>query len=84
MRSRAKVGFANCSVSTYNDRSMVVQAHSTRAFDALIRRVEDLPANREHSDKTWVLQLMRRLERMTREAHLLPGRGPHGPVRRGV
>jgi hypothetical protein len=63
---------------------MIGTALDDKELQVKLRRVEALPANRENSDKTWVLHLMRRLERLTREARALPGRGPHGSVRRSL
>ena len=41
----------------------------------------DQLANQEPSDKTWVLRILRRIEKLTRDARLLPGQGSDGSLR---
>ncbi len=42
----------------------------------LARWLAAQPFNHDDTDKTWVLALMRRLERLFASAQRLPGRGP--------
>jgi hypothetical protein len=46
----------------------------------LARELAALPCNQDGADKTWVLDLMRRLERLFASAKMLPGRGPDGSL----
>ena len=56
----------------------------SRAADECMRLARQLsrrPANRDGADKTWVLELMRGIERFFSSARRLPAKKRHGSLR---